>query len=145
MNMIFRGDDARPGRVVLSAGRVLAPQDVGALAALGKTAVPVRPRLRVGLISTGDELVSADRAPGPGQMRDVNTLMLAAEELIRAACGGQGCALLLITHSLSQARRLADRVIVLHRGELVEQGPCGRVLNEPEQEQTRRFLDFYGK
>ena len=70
---------------------------------------------------------------------------LAAEELIRAACGGQGCALLLITHSLSQARRLADRVIVLHRGELVEQGPCGRVLNEPEQEQTRRFLDFYGK
>ena len=70
---------------------------------------------------------------------------LAAEELIRAACDGQGCALLLITHSLSQARRLADRVIVLHRGELVEQGPCGRVLNEPEQEQTRRFLDFYGK
>ncbi len=70
---------------------------------------------------------------------------LAAEKLIRAVCDGQGCALLLITHSLSQARRLADRVIVLHRGELVEQGPCGRVLNEPEQEQTRRFLDFYGK
>ena len=70
---------------------------------------------------------------------------LAAEKLIRAVCDGKGCALLLITHSLSQARRLADRVIVLHRGELVEQGPCGRVLNEPEQEQTRRFLDFYGK
>ena len=78
MNMIFRGDDARPGKTVLSAGRVLAPQDIGALAALGKTAVPVRPRLRVGLISTGDELVSADQTPGPGQMRDVNTPMLAA-------------------------------------------------------------------
>ena len=52
--------------------------------------------------------------------------------------------MLLITHSISQARRLADRLLVLHRGELVEQGDCQQVLDAPTQEQTRRFLDFYG-
>ncbi len=78
MNMIFRGDDVRPGRTVLKAGRVLAPQDIGALAAIGRTGVSVRPRLRVGVISTGDELVCADQTPGPGQMRDINGPMLAA-------------------------------------------------------------------
>ena len=46
--------------------------------AAGKTAVPVRPRLRVGVISTGDELVPADRKPGHGQMRNVNGPMLSA-------------------------------------------------------------------
>ena len=78
MNLIFRGDDVFPGKKVLSAGRVLAPQDIGALAAIGKTQVLVRPRLRVGVISTGDELVPADRKPGPGQVRDVNSPMLTA-------------------------------------------------------------------
>ena len=78
LNLIFRGDDVFPGKLVLNAGRVLGPQDIGALAAVGVTSVPVRPRLRVGVISTGDELVPADRVPGPGQVRDVNSPMLAA-------------------------------------------------------------------
>lgn len=78
MNLIFRGDDVFPGKTVLKAGRILAPQDIGALAAIGKTEVAVRPRLRVGVISTGDELVKADQVPGPGQVRDVNSPMLAA-------------------------------------------------------------------
>ena len=56
-----------------------------------------------------------------------------------------GIALGLITHSISQARRIADRVIVLHQGELVEQGDSDVVLGEPRQEQTKRFLDFYGR
>ncbi len=78
MNLIFRGDDVRPGKRILRAGRVLKAQDIGALAAVGRTEVPVRPRLRVGVISTGDELVSAGQKPGAGQMRDVNGPMLAA-------------------------------------------------------------------
>ena len=69
---------------------------------------------------------------------------LAAEGLLREYCEESGCALLLITHSLQQARRIADRVMVLHGGELVEQGKTEDVLEHPQQEQTRRFLDFYG-
>ena len=78
MNLIFRGDDVFPGKLVLKAGHVLASQDIGALAALGKTEIPVRKRLRVGVISTGDELVLPDQQPGPGQIRDINGPLLSA-------------------------------------------------------------------
>ena len=77
-NLIFKGDDVKPGDLVLRKGRRLEPQDVGALAALGVTQVPVVPRLRVGLISTGDELVPPEGDPGPGQVRDVNGPLVAA-------------------------------------------------------------------
>lgn len=78
LNMIFRGDDVYPGKTILKTGRVLRPQDIGALAAVGKTEVSVRAKLRVAVISTGDELVPAGQKPGPGRVRDVNTPMLSA-------------------------------------------------------------------
>lgn len=77
-NMIFRGDDVYPGKVILSKGHVLSSQDIGALAAIGKVQVPVRKKLTVGVISTGDELVEPQVKPGPGQVRDVNSPMLEA-------------------------------------------------------------------
>lgn len=77
-NMIFRGDDVFPGKVILSKGRVLSSQDIGALAAIGQVQVPVVKKLTVGVISTGDELVPPEAAPGPGQVRDVNSPMLEA-------------------------------------------------------------------
>ena len=78
MNMIFRGDDVFPGKMVLKKGRVLSSQDIGALAAMGRMEVPVKKRLRVGIISTGDELVPPEAKPAPGQIRDVNSPMLQA-------------------------------------------------------------------
>ena len=78
LNMIFRGDDVYPGKVFLESGRLVTPQDIGALASAGRTSVPVSAKLRVGVISTGDELVPADVKPGPGQVRDVNSPMIEA-------------------------------------------------------------------
>ena len=69
MNLIFRGDDVFPGKTA---------QDIGALAAVGKTSVPVARRVKVGVISTGDELVPPDETPGPGKVRDVNAPLLTA-------------------------------------------------------------------
>ena len=77
-NIIFRGDDVRAGHVVLPAGKRLSFLDIGALAAIGKTEIPVRRMPRVAILSTGDELVPADREPGAGQIRDVNSHMLQA-------------------------------------------------------------------
>ena len=77
-NMIFRGDDVFPGKVILKKGRVLSSQDIGALAAIGRVQVPVVKKLTVGVISTGDELVPPEVSPGPGQVRDVNSPMLEA-------------------------------------------------------------------
>ena len=69
---------------------------------------------------------------------------LAAEACIRTYCAETGCAVLLITHSLQQARRIADRVLFLSRGRLAEAGKTEDVLTAPEKEETRRFLEFYG-
>ena len=77
-NLIFRGDDVYPGKVILQKGRVLSSQDIGALAAIGRVQVPVAKKLTVGVISTGDELVPPEVTPGPGQVRDVNSPMLEA-------------------------------------------------------------------
>jgi phosphate transport system ATP-binding protein len=46
----------------------------------------------------------------------------------------------MVTHDLAQARRLADHVIFLWLGELVEQGPADRVFNQPEQALTQAYL-----
>ena len=89
-HVIFRGDDVKPGDVVLTRGRTLRPQDIGALAALGVADVPVRKRPVVGILSTGDEVIDIRQTPVGGQIRDVNTHALYAG--VQAA-GGQPVAL----------------------------------------------------
>ena len=69
---------------------------------------------------------------------------LAAEKLIAKYAKETGCAVLLITHSLQQARRIADEVLYLEAGQLIEQGAAETVLNTPKEEKTRQFLEFYG-
>jgi molybdopterin molybdotransferase len=77
-NVIQPGDDFRQGAAVLRKGQVLRPQDVGILAGLGITEIPVFRRPRVGILSTGDEVVPVHRKPGPGQVRDINTYTLSS-------------------------------------------------------------------
>jgi len=73
------GEDVAAGTVVLERGRVLDPAAVGMLASVGRKVVPVHPRPRVAVVSTGDELVDPDEALGPGQIRDSNSWLLAAQ------------------------------------------------------------------
>ena len=69
---------------------------------------------------------------------------LASERLIADYCHKTGCAVLLITHSIQQARRMARQVAFLHQGKLIEQGETDIVLSKPSQAETKQFLDFYG-
>lgn len=69
----------------------------------------------------------------------------AAERLIQEYTQRTGCAMLLVTHSLQQARRVADEVLFFHKGTLKETGPKEQVLLTPRQPETRQFLDFYGR
>ena len=79
----------------------------------------------------------------PTAAMDMETTLL-SEEQIAGYVRQTGCALILVTHSLQQARRLADRVLYLHKGQLLEQGPKEQVLDAPAREETRQFLEFYG-
>ena len=77
-NVAFRNDDVKSGQTLIPAGSVLHAHHIGTLASLGIESVDVRRRLRVGIISTGDEIVPADATPIASQMRDVNAPLLEA-------------------------------------------------------------------
>lgn len=72
------GSDIAAGALLLAAGTRLGPAQLGALAAAGVTAFPVRRRLRVLLVSTGHELRPPAAELRPGQIHDANSAMLGA-------------------------------------------------------------------
>lgn len=77
------GDDLRAGDPVVAAGVELTAGHLGVLAGIGRTTVRVVRRARVGVLSTGDELVEGDAPLRPGQIRDANRHTLLA--LLREA------------------------------------------------------------
>jgi molybdopterin molybdotransferase len=72
------GGDVVSGATVFEPGTTVLPAHVGVLATLGFTDVPAVARPRVGVLSTGDELIEGPRALAPGQIRDSNRPMLLA-------------------------------------------------------------------
>lgn len=69
---------------------------------------------------------------------------LVTEALLERYCRESGCTILLITHSIQQARRVTGETIFLYGGELAEYGSTDQVLLSPKDERTRCFLEFYG-
>ena len=79
----------------------------------------------------------------PTAAMDMETTLL-SEKLILDYVRETNCALILVTHSLQQAKRIADEVWYFHKGKLLESGPKEQILTCPQQAATRQFLDFYG-
>ncbi len=77
-NLIRIGEDVAQGQIVLVKGSLIRPAEIGGLLALGITSVRVAKKIRVGLISTGDEVIDPSRTPRPGQVRDINSYTLGA-------------------------------------------------------------------
>ena len=79
----------------------------------------------------------------PTAAMDMETTIL-SENLIADYVRETGCAMILVTHSLQQARRIAHQVLYFHKGRLLEYGPKEQVLYEPQMAETKGFLEFYG-
>ena len=84
-NLIDIGEDLTEGEVILSKFTRIRAQEMGLLASIGLTHVPVLPRFRVGILSTGDEIISPEQKPLPGQSRDINGYTLLGQALASGA------------------------------------------------------------
>lgn len=85
-NVNARGDDIRRGDPALTRGTLLHAGNIALLAALGIREVPVIKPVRAGIISTGDELVEYYEKPQGAQIRNINSVMLAAQVQETGAC-----------------------------------------------------------
>ena len=77
-NIRTKGSNYSPGDLLIPKGISIRPQDIALFAMLGKTTVQVYKKVKVGLLVTGDELVPPDTPPGPSQIRDSNSYMIAS-------------------------------------------------------------------
>lgn len=84
-HILPRGQEMTKGQIVLRAGCRLRPQELGLLAAVGRTAALLHPAPVVAVLPTGDEIVEPPQVPGPAQIRNSNGPMLAAQ--VRRAGG----------------------------------------------------------
>jgi molybdopterin molybdotransferase len=79
------GEDIQAGQTVLPAGHVIRAQEIGVLASLGVSQVPVIRRPRVGILATGDELIEVEESLRPGKIRNSNGYAQAAQVLAMGA------------------------------------------------------------
>jgi molybdopterin molybdotransferase len=105
-NIRRRGEDIRAGGEVIAAGTRLQPQHVGLAASVGAAELAVRPRLRVALFASGDELVMPGQPLGPGQIYNSN--LFTATALLQAL-GCEVVELGIVEDSLAATREALAR------------------------------------
>jgi molybdopterin molybdotransferase len=104
-NFVPRGAEALAGQLLLDRGRRLDHSGIAIAASAGKSRVQVFRKPRVAVISTGDELVEIDAAPGPAQIRNSNSYSLAAQ--VQNA-GGEGVQLAIAPDERGRLRSLIE-------------------------------------
>ncbi|MBT9382828.1 ABC transporter ATP-binding protein [Pseudooceanicola sp. CBS1P-1] len=98
----------------------------------------MRQRVLIGLaLLHQPKLLIADE---PGTALDVTT-QDEILNLINTLVAEEGMALLMITHNLGVVRKVADRVVVMRHGDIVETGPCTQILHAPAHDYTKGLLD----
>jgi molybdopterin molybdotransferase len=102
------GEDIAKGDSLFSVGHRLRPQELGLLAGLGVVALQVYRRVRVGIISTGDELVDFHASPLPGKIRDMNSVHLTA---LVARTGAQARFYGIVADQQEQLTAMAEKAL----------------------------------
>ena len=77
-NVVREDEDLKAGEIILTKGHKLRPQDIGVLAGIGKTNIKIYRKPKIAIISTGNEIISAESELRIGQIRDINSYTLGA-------------------------------------------------------------------
>ncbi|NLC50919.1 MAG: molybdopterin molybdotransferase MoeA, partial [Firmicutes bacterium] len=135
-NILRRGEDYEKGEKILPSGQRLRPQDLGALAGLGIREIEVNLPPQVAIVSTGDELVTPEKTPAPGQIRDINSLTLSS--LVKKT-GGVAHRMGIVAdrrealrEALEQALKKADLVVISGGSSVGVRDVTARVIEELE-------------
>ncbi len=141
-NIVRRGEDFHAGETVLKTGCRLGPRDIGVLAAVGCNTVPVYRVPRIGILSTGNELVPVTEVPTGSRVRDINSylcssyvkelgcepvlygIVLDEREAFREALENAlaGCNAVLISGGSSKDERDMTASVIQERGEVLVHG-----------------------
>lgn len=137
-NMRINGGDGEREEALLKALKIEHLADAGAKRLSGgETARMALARL----LMRDYELIVLDE---PCSAMDIESTLL-AEKLIRDYLERTGCTVLIVTHSISQAERIANEVLFLSDGKLIERGSPEKLIEHPDNEITQRFIEFYSK
>ena len=91
------------------------------------------------LVMSGASVILLDE---PTAAMDIESTLM-SEELIRKYNTENDATVIMVTHSINQARRLSHEVIFMKDGKIVEHGPTFDVLNSPKESDTKEFLEFF--
>jgi molybdopterin molybdotransferase len=105
-NFVLAGSESRVGEVVVAQGERLGYPELAMAAQVGRGRVTVTRRPRVAILATGDEIVSIEQPPGPFQIRNSNSISLAAQVLM---AGGEPVMLGSAPDELGKLRSLIER------------------------------------
>ncbi|MGA7192755.1 MAG: gephyrin-like molybdotransferase Glp [Anaerolineales bacterium] len=108
-NVIRVGEDVAEGTVVLPRGRMMRPAEIGGLMALGIVQLKVVRKIRIGIISSGDEVVDPSQQPRRGQVRDVNAYTLSS---LVMKSGGEAVLYGIVPDEMSALKEIASRALM---------------------------------
>ena len=119
------GEEIAAGQILFGAGTLMSPLHIAALAAIGRSSVVATPKPRIGILTTGDEIVQSGATCGPGQIFDSNgpflsafVAMHGASPVLRASSGDQRS---IVKDSLTRMAQSVDLVVTTGGASVGEQ------------------------
>jgi molybdopterin molybdotransferase len=103
-NVILAGEDVQTGDLIIPVGKFLRIPEIGGLMSIGKINVSVAKKPRVGILSSGDEVVPAAQTPMMGQVRDINSTTMS---LLIQEAGGEPVVYGIVPDKPTELLRLA--------------------------------------
>ncbi|HJV46312.1 MAG TPA: gephyrin-like molybdotransferase Glp, partial [Bacillota bacterium] len=104
-NITNIGEEVKEGELLIQQGAIIGPGEIALLATYGYSRVPVYAKPRVGIISTGSELVEVGEPLAPGKIRNSNSYMIASQV---TQAGGEPVILGTVSDDVEQTRELID-------------------------------------